>query len=112
MKKLPSIIYILLLATFLAKVSLFLATPFLSIYLMENYHYSGTQIGIILSVAGIGSILMSLSAGSLIDRFNKERVIYTGLVITILSYAAFSLDSFICRVYSIFIYFHSRCFSR
>ncbi len=91
MRHLPPIIYVLLLATFLAKTSLFLATPFLSIYLMESYHYSATQIGVILSAAGVGGIVMSTFAGSLIDRFNKQQIIYIGLMITIASYAMFPI---------------------
>ncbi|WP_338145596.1 MFS transporter [Macrococcus armenti] len=89
MRSLQPIIYILLFATFLAKFSLFLALPFLSIYLMQEFKYSGIEIGMILSVAGVVSIVMSMFAGSIIDRFNKRQIIYIGLIITIISYLSF-----------------------
>ncbi|PTH11098.1 MFS transporter, partial [Staphylococcus capitis] len=49
MKNLPEITYILFLATFLERFSYFLIIPFLSIYLAQNYHLSGLEIGLVVS---------------------------------------------------------------
>ncbi|WP_414046689.1 MFS transporter [Macrococcus equi] len=91
MKRFSPIIITLLVATFITRFSMFMVMPFLSIYLINTYHYSGLQIGIILSVAGIVAIILSMTSGSIIDRFNKRYVIYFGLMIGILSYLAFPM---------------------
>ncbi|MGK0576448.1 MFS transporter [Macrococcus capreoli] len=91
MKRFSPIILTLLAATFITRFSMFMVMPFLSIYLINTYHYSAFQIGIILSVAGVVAIILSMTSGSIIDRFNKRYVIYFGLVIGILSYLAFPM---------------------
>lgn len=91
MKRFSPIISSLLLATFLARFSVFLVMPFLSIYLMKTYHYTGFQIGLILSTSGVVAIILSMTSGSVIDRFNKRHVIYFGLIIGILSYGLFPM---------------------
>ncbi|MGK0554653.1 MFS transporter [Macrococcus capreoli] len=91
MKRFSPIILTLLAATFITRFSMFMVMPFLSIYLINTYHYSASQIGIILSVAGVVAIILSMTSGSIIDRFNKRYVIYFGLVIGILSYLAFPM---------------------
>lgn len=91
MKRFSPIILALLAATFIARFSLLMVMPFLSIYLINTYHYSGFQIGIILSVAGIVAIILSMTSGSVIDRMNKRHVIYFGLIIGILSYLSFPM---------------------
>ncbi|MCU7557994.1 MFS transporter [Macrococcus capreoli] len=91
MKRFSPIIITLLAATFITRFSMFMVMPFLSIYLINTYHYSAFQIGIILSVAGVVAIILSMTSGSIIDRFNKRYVIYFGLVIGILSYLAFPM---------------------
>lgn len=91
MKRFSPIIITLLAATFIARFSMLMVMPFLSIYLINTYHYSGFQIGIILSVAGVVAIILSMTSGSVIDRFNKRHVIYFGLIIGILSYLAFPM---------------------
>lgn len=42
-------------------------------------------------MAGIVAIILSMTSGSVIDRFNKRHVIYFGLLIGILSYLAFPM---------------------
>ncbi|MGV2874443.1 MFS transporter [Macrococcus capreoli] len=91
MKRFSPIIITLLAATFITRFSMFMVMPFLSIYLINTYHYSAFQIGIILSVAGVVAIILSMTSGSIIDRFNKRYVIYFGLVIGILSYLVFPM---------------------
>lgn len=89
--KLPNIIYTLLIATFLERFSFFLIIPFLSIYLSKNFHFSGFQIGIIISMFAITSLFMSFFAAPFIDKINKSMIIYIGLFLATLSFAVFPL---------------------
>ncbi|WP_348635038.1 MFS transporter [Staphylococcus sp. GDH8C107P] len=89
--KLPNIIYTLLIATFLERFSFFLIIPFLSIYLSKNFHFSGFQIGIIISMFAITALFMSFFAAPFIDKINKSMIIYIGLFLATLSFAVFPL---------------------
>ncbi|OEL08316.1 MFS transporter [Staphylococcus equorum] len=91
--KLPNIIYTLLIATFLERFSFFLIIPFLSIYLSKNFHFSGFQIGIIISMFAITALFMSFIAAPFIDKINKSMIIYIGLLLATLSFAVFPLIS-------------------
>ncbi|WP_409323824.1 MFS transporter [Staphylococcus caprae] len=72
MKNLPEITYILFLATFLERFSYFLIIPFLSIYLAQNYHFSGLEIGLVVSTFAITSLFMSFIAAPFIDKIDKK----------------------------------------
>lgn len=72
LKNLPEITYILFLATFLERFSYFLIIPFLSIYLAQNYHLSGLEIGLVVSTFAITSLFMSFIAAPFIDKIDKK----------------------------------------
>lgn len=82
-------IYALLIATFLQKFTEFLVIPFLSIYLVSEYHYNGFIVGTILATVAITKMVMSFIAAPFLDRYDKKVIIYIGLVICVLSFACF-----------------------
>ncbi|MBF7019459.1 MFS transporter [Staphylococcus sp. 18_1_E_LY] len=82
-------IYALLIATFLQKFTEFLVIPFLSIYLVSQYHYSGFTVGTILAVVAITKMVMSFVASPFLDQYDKKVIIYVGLSICVISFASF-----------------------
>ena len=93
MKNLPEITYILFLATFLERFSYFLIIPFLSIYLAQNYHFSGLEIGLVVSTFAITSLFMSFIAAPFIDKIDKKIIIFVGLFLSSMSFLCFPLIS-------------------
>lgn len=93
LKNLPEITYILFLATFLERFSYFLIIPFLSIYLAQNYHLSGLEIGLVVSTFAITSLFMSFIAAPFIDKIDKKVIIFIGLFLSAMSFLCFPLIS-------------------
>ena len=93
LKNLPEITYILFLATFLERFSYFLIIPFLSIYLAQNYHLSGLEIGLVVSTFAITSLFMSFIAAPFIDKIDKKVIIFVGLFLSAMSFLCFPLIS-------------------
>ncbi|MEJ7146004.1 MFS transporter [Staphylococcus capitis] len=93
LKNLPEITYILFLATFLERFSYFLIIPFLSIYLAQNYHLSGLEIGLVVSTFAITSLFMSFIAAPFIDKIDKKVIIFVGLFLSAMSFLCFPIIS-------------------
>ena len=51
------------------------ASPFLAIYLMANQQWSAGRIGIVLTVAGIATVLARGPSGALVDATVRKRIL-------------------------------------
>ncbi len=69
----------ILASIFLARFGTFLVIPYLTLFLLNEFHFSGVQIGIILSTLAFSGLIMSFFIGPYIDRFPKNKVILAGL---------------------------------
>lgn len=70
----------ILVSIFIARFGTFLVLPYLTLFLLNEFHYSGVQIGTIISTLALSNLIMSFFVGPYIDKFPKNKVIITGLV--------------------------------
>lgn len=70
----------ILVSVFIARFGTFLVLPYLTLFLLDEFHYSGVQIGTIISTLALSNLIMSFLVGPYIDRFPKDKMIITGLV--------------------------------
>jgi len=94
-KRFPTIIWLILGGTFLARSSYFMAWPFLIVILFDNYQASEAQIGAIFAVSAAVSSVFGLYVGFLSDKLGRKVIMLTGCVLAGLTYygigAAFEL---------------------
>lgn len=70
----------ILVSIFLARFGTFLVLPYLTLFLLEEFHYSGVQIGAIISTLALSNLVMSFIVGPYIDKYPKNKVIIVGLL--------------------------------
>lgn len=70
----------ILASIFIARFGTFLVLPYLTLFLLEKFHYSGVQIGTVISALAFSNLIMSFFVGPYIDKFPKNKVIITGLI--------------------------------
>lgn len=78
-KKFNVVTSTILVSIFLARFGTFLVIPYLTLFLLNEFNYSGVQIGAILSTLAFSGLIMSFFIGPYIDKFPKNKVIITGL---------------------------------
>lgn len=69
----------ILASIFIARFGTFLVLPYLTLFLLKEFHYSGVQIGAIISTLALSNLVMSFKVGPYIDKFPKNKVIIVGL---------------------------------
>lgn len=79
-KKFNVVTSTILVSIFLARFGTFLVIPYLTLFLLNEFNYSGMQIGAILSTLAFSGLIMSFFIGPYIDKYPKNKVIITGLV--------------------------------
>ena len=70
----------ILVSIFIARFGTFLVLPYLTLFLLEDFHYSGVQIGTIISTLALSNLVMSFFVGPYIDKYPKNKVIMVGLL--------------------------------
>ncbi|WP_342567277.1 MFS transporter [Psychrobacillus sp. FSL K6-4046] len=78
-KKFNVVTSTILVSIFLARFGTFLVIPYLTLFLLNEFDYTGMQIGAILSTLAFSGLIMSFFIGPYIDKFPKNKVIITGL---------------------------------
>ncbi|MER2008129.1 MAG: MFS transporter [Psychrobacillus sp.] len=78
-KKFNVVTSTILVSIFLARFGTFLVIPYLTLFLFNEFEYTGMQIGAILSTLAFSGLIMSFFIGPYIDKFPKNKVIITGL---------------------------------
>ncbi|WP_257348764.1 MFS transporter [Pseudalkalibacillus decolorationis] len=93
-------IFFALLATFLYFGGLQGMFVNVGVFYNMNYNLTSGQIGLILMIAGIGSVIGSVVGGNLADRFSKKSVVVFSSLIVAVSVFSFSIltESFIYAV--------------
>lgn len=79
----------ILVSIFIARFGTFLVLPYLTLFLLEDFHYTGVQIGTIISTLAFSRLIISFFIGPYIDKFPKDKVILIGLIAYLGSYAYF-----------------------
>ena len=70
----------ILVSIFIARFGTFLVLPYLTLFLLDEFHYYRVQIGTIISTLALSNLIMSFFVGPYIDKFPKNKVIITGLI--------------------------------
>lgn len=70
----------ILVSIFIARFGTFLVLPYLTLFLLDEFHYSGVQIGVIISTLALSNLVMSFFVGPYIDKYPKNKVIIVGLL--------------------------------
>ena len=76
----PNTFWILTLSTFIDRMGGFMLFPFFSIYLMEHFTATFTQVGFLFMLMSIGNILGSLIGGAITDKIGRKKIIIFGLI--------------------------------
>lgn len=72
---LGSTVKILVLVTFLSSVGMMMVWNFLTLYALKILNFTNTQIGLVTTVGGLISLIFSMPAGMLSDRFGRKPMI-------------------------------------
>lgn len=79
----------ILVSIFIARFGTFLVLPYLTLFLLEDFHYTGVQIGTIISTLALTRLIVSFFIGPYIDKYPKDKVILIGLIGYFVSYVYF-----------------------
>ncbi|WP_419957747.1 MFS transporter [Psychrobacillus psychrotolerans] len=79
----------ILVSIFIARFGTFLVLPYLTLFLLDEFHYSGMQIGTIISTLALSNLVMSFFVGPYIDKYPKNKVIIIGLIGYLICYFYF-----------------------
>ncbi|MBG0967146.1 MFS transporter [Bacillus sp. SRB1LM] len=86
-----SSVFFALLSTFLWTIGLQGMFSYIGVYYKENFDYSVEKIGIVIFLAGAGSIIGNVVGGKLSDRIGKKSVVSIAAVIAAIGVISFSL---------------------
>ena len=86
LKRFPTIVWLILFGTFLARTSYFMAWPFLIVVLFDDYHASEAQIGLIFAVSAAVSSVFGLYVGYLSDKLGRKLIMLIGCILAGLTY--------------------------
>jgi MFS family permease len=78
----PNTFWVLTLATFIDRMGVFMLFPFFSIYLMEHFTATFTEVGFLFMLMAIGNILGSLIGGAITDKIGRKKIMIFGLVMS------------------------------
>ncbi|WP_368205929.1 MDR family MFS transporter [Aeromonas sp. s5] len=78
----PSLVWIVILGTFMVRTSFFMVWPFLSILLYREYGLSASGIGMLLGGAAVLSCLIGFYVGWLSDRLGRRTILLLGCALS------------------------------
>ncbi len=81
-----------LLATFLWTIGLHGMFSYIGVYYGDNFGLSVGEIGIVIFLAGVGSVAGNILGGKLADKIGKKNVISIASIVTSISVILFSLS--------------------
>jgi len=86
-KQFPLLMWILLFGSFITRGSFYMVWPFLAVILYEKFALTATEVGLILSVAAIVSVLISFVGSALSDRIGRKKLMYFSGLLYIISFS-------------------------
>lgn len=96
----PRAFWLLMTGTFVDRLGTNLVIPFLAIYVVQRFHTSFTQVGVIYTIFAISSALGNFLAGALADRFGRRLTLILGLALAGTARAALGLAGDMTGVYT------------
>ena len=91
-RQFPPLVWIVILGTFMVRITFFMVWPFLSILLYRDYGLSATLIGLILGATAALSTLVSFYGGWLSDKWGRRNILLFGCLVSALSVALLGLS--------------------
>lgn len=92
LRQFPSLVWIVILGTFMVRTTFFMVWPFLSILLYRDYGLSATLIGAILGATAALSTLVSFYGGWLSDKWGRRNILLFGCLVSAASVALLGLS--------------------
>lgn len=92
LRQFPSLVWIVILGTFMVRTTFFMVWPFLSILLYRDYGLSATLIGLILGATAALSTLVSFYGGWLSDKWGRRNILLFGCLVSAASVALLGLS--------------------
>ena len=86
-KKFPPLMWILLFGSFITRGSFYMVWPFLAVILYEKFGLSATEVGSILSLAAVISVLTSFIGSTLSDKLGRKPMMYATGALYIVSFS-------------------------
>ena len=86
-KQFPPLMWILLFGSFITRGSFYMVWPFLAVILYEKFGLSATEVGSVLSLAAVISVVTSFIGSTLSDKFGRKPMMYATGVLYIISFS-------------------------
>ncbi|WP_144391861.1 MFS transporter [Pleionea sediminis] len=86
LKKFPRLMWVLLFGAFITRGSYFMVWPFLSVILIRQFEISATEVGFILSLAAVISVIAGFIGSSLSDQFGRKPILFGCGILYIISF--------------------------
>lgn len=84
---------VLLSETIVTRIMMFMCVPFLMIYLSNRFHFSATELSLIVGINPLCTVLFGPLGGRLTDRISRSKTLYIVPLIWGLSYLSFAAAS-------------------
>ncbi len=88
--RLPLLVHVILLGTFLSRFAFFMVWPYLGLMLYRQFGLSATDTGLILALSSGCSTLLGIYAGNLADRYGRGRVMLIGGALGVVGMSLFA----------------------
>lgn len=85
------LVWTLLLGNFFVRATYYMVWPFLSVLLYKKYGLSPTEVGLLLTLSAIFSVLLGFYTGNLADRYGRFKLLYSAIVVGLFSFSALAL---------------------
>jgi MFS family permease len=79
--------WILLFGAFITRGSYYMVWPFLAVILYQKFAISATEVGLILTMAAVVSVLIGFFGGALSDRFGRSQLMYFSGILYCISFS-------------------------
>lgn len=103
-KEFPTTFWVLILSTFIDRFGGFLLFPFFAIYVTDHFDASMTQVGFLMMMMSIGSLLGSFIGGAVTDKIGRKKVILFGLIVSGLGSIAMGLVNDLKAFYTLALF--------
>ncbi|MBQ4849858.1 MFS transporter [Pseudoalteromonas sp. MMG012] len=82
------LVWVMLLGNFFVRATYYMVWPFLSVLLYQKYNLNATEVGLLLSISAVFSVLLGFYTGNLADRYGRFKLLYASVLVGIFSFIA------------------------
>ncbi|TMO59832.1 MDR family MFS transporter [Pseudoalteromonas aurantia] len=98
------LVWVMLLGNFFVRATYYMVWPFLSVLLYQKYDLSATEVGLLLTISAVVSVLFGFYTGNLADRYGRFKLLYVAVLVGIFAFSALALaDSLWSFCFAVFL---------